>query len=119
MAGFNTTLQNNVNLQLGSVDFGPFLVDDDVTAFEIKLTGENFTNPAARLDITIEQSTDGGPFEIIGGVSGVGGAAVGPRGNRDLFTRITLRPGVNRRVQGTYVLSGQRLRTTVTVRAIV
>ncbi len=117
MAGFNSTLQNNVNLQLGTQNFGPFLIDDDVQAFQIKLSGENFTNPAARLDVSLELSIDGGPFQFIGGISGIGGAAVGPRGNRDMSTMITLAPGTNRRVQGTYVLSGQRLRTTVTVSA--
>lgn len=119
MAGFQTVLQNNVNLQLGSNNFGPFVIDNDVQSFEIRLSGENWTNPAQRLDVTIEQSTDGGPFEGIAGISGTGRTSVGPSGNRDLISGVSLRPGVNRRIQGTYVLSGQRLRTTITVRAIV
>lgn len=44
MAGFSTELARNLNLQLGSSSFGPFLIDDDVKRIGITFTVEAFTS---------------------------------------------------------------------------
>ncbi len=118
MAGFSTTLENNVNLQLGSKAFGPFLIDDDVKFINITFDRDNWTNPAARLDVSLEISNNGDTFRYLAGFTASGGPPPPPpRANVSAVT-VSLPAGTNRRIQGTYAVSGQRFRTTVTVAAL-
>ena len=90
MAGFDTELARNVNLQLGSNDFGPFLIDDDVKSFGITFDRANWTDPTARLDVNLEISINQGPFTILGGLVASGGAAPPPPRPNVTFLTITL-----------------------------
>lgn len=115
MAGFSTELERNVNLQLGSKAFGPFLIDNDVRSVAITFDRTNWTNPAARLDVSLECSIDNGPFRFMTGFTAIGSQPIPDRPQNVSFIRVTLPSGGNRRVQGVYAVSGQRIRTTVTL----
>lgn len=114
MAGFSTELERNVNLQLGTRNFGPFNIDDDVVSVRIAFNRSNWTNPDARLDVSLEVSVNGEPFRFMSGFTATGGPAVPGRPNVSAVN-VILPAGTSRRVQGTYVVSGQRIRTTVTL----
>lgn len=117
MAGFETILENNVNLQLGTKPYGPFLVDADVRSIHIVFSRNQWTNPAARLDLIIacNGTRDGQPFSSSVSLVAVGGPAIVGRPN-DVRLRYDVPAGVTgRQLSGTYVVSGQRLRTTVTL----
>lgn len=117
MAGFSTELARNLNLQLGSSSFGPFLIDDDVKRIGITFTRDNWTDPVQRLDVSLEESVNGGPFKFMTGIVAVGGPAPAPPRPNVTAVSIELSPGTVRRVQGTYTCSGARIRTTITVEA--
>lgn len=119
MAGFSTELVRNVNLQLGTFDFGPLLVDDDVQSIKLTFDRANWTNVNARLDVSFEQSTGPDSWRFVAGIVAFGGPpAPPPRPNITSLT-IPLTPGAGRRIRGTYTVSGQRIRTTITAIATV
>jgi hypothetical protein len=117
MAGFSTELQRNVNLQLGSNDFGPFNIDDDVQSVDIEFARVQWTNPAARLDVAWE-CVIGAAVIMRGRITAFGGPA--PVGKPNIVSdRLDLPPGSGRQIRGTYTVSGERIRTTITLRATV
>lgn len=119
MAGFNTTIANNVNFQLGATNFGPFLIDDDVKTIKLTFTRDQWTNPSALLNVSLEASIGGGEFRYLTGFTAQGGPAFpAPRPNQ-VSVNVTLPEGTQRRVQGVYVVSGARFRSTVTIQAII
>jgi hypothetical protein len=119
MAGFNSTIANNVNFQLGSHEFGPFLIDDDVRTVKITFTRDQWTNTAARLDVVLEVSIANGPYQALAGFTASGGPPFpAPRPNQ-VSVNVSLPEGSQRRVRGVYSVAGARFRSTVTIQAIV
>lgn len=110
-APISVTIDNNINLALGTRNFGPVAVPDDLTVCTLAFDRTQWTNPAAKLSTQLSISVDGAPFEFWLGMTsegdGVGGETTMTRG---------LPAGINRRVQGNYVVTGARFRSTVTVR---
>lgn len=112
-APISVDIDKNVNLQLGSKSFGPFALPDDVGACTFIIDRANWTNPAATLTVSLEISVNNGPFAFWLGMGSLGGE-VDPTVPNATVTR-ALPTGVTRRIQGAYVVSGARFRSTVSV----
>lgn len=119
MAGFRTELARNLNLALGSSSFGPFLIDNDVKRIGISFTRGNWTDPVQRLDVSLEESVNNGPFKFMAGFVATGAPAPAPPRANITTLSVELSPGTGRRIQGTYTCTGQRIRTTITVEAFI
>lgn len=111
-APISVGIDRNVNLALGTRNFGPIAVPDDVTACTLAFDRSKWTNPAATLSAQLETSVDGGAtWQAWVGLTSVGSA--------DATMTITsmsrvLPPGTGRQIRGNYVVTGARFRSTVT-----
>jgi hypothetical protein len=120
MAGFNSTIANNVNFQLGTHEFGPFLIDNDVKTIKIAFTRDQWTNTNARLDVVVEVSYENEPFREMMGFTAFGGPPFPAPKPNVVSQSVTFTEGrTQRRVQGRYSVSGARFRSTVTIAAVV
>ena len=104
-------IDRNVNLALGTRNFGPIVIPDDLSVCTLAFDRTQWTDAAAKLSTELSISVDGGPFVFWLGMTSEGDT----NGGETTMTR-ALPAGVNRRVQGNYVVTGARFRSTVTVR---
>ena len=104
-------VERNVNLALGTRTFGPFAIPDDVVACTLAFDRTQWINSAAKLSTELAISVDGAPFAFWLGMTSEGNAS----GGKTTMSR-ALPEGINRRIQGNYVVTGARFRSTVTVR---
>ena len=111
-APISVDIDRNVNLSLGTRNFGPIAVPDAVTVCGLSIDRSQWTNPAAALSAQLEISVDGGAtWQAWVGLTSVGGT--------DATMTITsmsraLPPGTGRQIRGNYVVTGARFRSTVT-----
>ncbi len=110
-APISVDIDKNVNLAIGTRSFGPVAIPDDVAVCTLAFDRTQWTNSAAKLSTELSISVDGGPFVFWLGMTSEGDA----RGGETAMTR-ALPAGINRRVRGSYVVTGARFRSTVTVR---
>jgi len=110
-AAISVDIDKDVNLRLGQRDFGPLNLTNDLTSCTLAFDRSQWTDSTAKLSTQLEISVDGGPFEFWLGMTSEGG----PEGLETSMTR-RLPSGTNRKVQGHYVVSGARFRSTVTAR---
>jgi hypothetical protein len=115
MPAFRTDIERNVNLQLGAKSIGPFSSPDDITAFRIEFSRDQWTNPEAQLAVAIQISYDNGPFVELAGFTAQGGPPPPPPRPNIVAVMVQIPPGANRRIQGTYIVTGSRFRTTITI----
>lgn len=110
-APINVNIDSNINLALGTRTFGPVAVPDDLTVCTLAINRTNWTNAAAQLSAQLSISVDGAPFAFWLGMNSQGDTS----GGETTMTR-ALPAGINRRIQGNYVVTGARFRSTVAVR---
>lgn len=105
-------IDKNVNLALGQRNFGPINIPNDVMVCTLSFDRNQWIDKTATLTTQLFISVDGGPFEFWIGMASEGGSDAGA------VTGMTRRlpAGLNRKVQGNYVVSGARFRSTVSVR---
>ena len=106
-------IDRNVNLALGTKNFGPVSVPDDVSVCTFTVDRSEWTNPAATMSANLSMSVNNGPFVFWLGMTSQGSAVDAQVPNTVM--RRELPAGINRRVQGNYVVSGARFRSTITV----
>jgi len=108
----SVTIDNNINLALGTRNFGPIAVPDDVTVCTLAFDRSQWTNPAAALSAQLEISVDGGAtWQAWVGLTSVGSAdATMPTTSMSR----ALPAGTGRQIRGKYVVTGNRFRSTVT-----
>lgn len=111
-APISVTIGNNINLALGTRNFGPIAVPDDVTVCSLSIDRTQWTNPAAALSAQLETSVDGGAtWQAWVGLTSVGSA------DATMATTSMSRAlpaGTGRQIRGNYVVTGVRFRSTVT-----
>lgn len=111
-APISVTIDNNINLALGTRNFGPIAVPDDVTVCRLSIARTQWTNPAAALSAQLEISVDGGAtWQAWVGLTSVGSA------DATMATTSMSRAlpaGTGRQIRGNYVVTGVRFRSTVT-----
>jgi hypothetical protein len=111
-APISVTISNNINLALGTRNFGPIAVPDDVTVCSLSINRTQWTNPAAALSAQLEISVDGGAtWQAWVGLTSVGSA------DATMATTSMSRAlpaGTGRQIRGNYVVTGVRFRSTVT-----
>ena len=111
-APISVTIGNNINLALGTRNFGPFVVPDDVTVCSLSIDRTQWTNPAAALSAQLETSVDGGAtWQAWVGLTSVGSADATMA---TTFMSRALPAGTGRQIRGNYVVTGVRFRSTVT-----
>lgn len=111
-APISVTIDNNINLALGTRNFGPFVVPDDVTVCSLSIDRTQWTNPAAALSAQLETSVDGGAtWQAWVGLTSVGSADATMA---TTFMSRALPAGTGRQIRGNYVVTGVRFRSTVT-----
>lgn len=110
-APISVDIDRNINLALGTHTFGPVSIPDDLTVCTLAFDRTNWTDPAAKISTQFSISVDGAPFAFWIGMTSQGDAS----GGETTMTR-ALPPGIKRRLQGNYVVTGARFRSTVTVR---
>ena len=106
------TIDSNVNLALGTRNFGPIAVPDNVTVCSLTIDRSQWTNPTASLSAQLEISVNGG-------VSWAPWVALTSIGGTDATMTITgmsraLPAGTGRQIRGNYVVAGARFRSTIT-----
>jgi hypothetical protein len=111
-ASISADIDRNVNLPLGTRDFGPVNIPDDLSVCTLAFDRSQWTNASAKLKTELSISVDGGPFTFWLGMTSEGGSGLGAETS---MTR-QLPAGTNRRVQGVYEVTGARFRSTVSVR---
>lgn len=117
-APISVDVDRNVNLALGTKSFGPLQIPDELTFCKIEIDRTNWTNPAATLTATLNISVNGGQARLWRSITAVGSGALTDRsGNPVTVTMIqgVLPSGINREVSGSYVVSGARFISTVSV----
>jgi hypothetical protein len=120
-APFSLDIDKNVNLQLGTRDFGPINVPNDISECTMSVDRNQFTNPISQLEATIIISGDPLPPDVFSPCElpcTFGFIAKGFATNPSIpLAKIIMQlpPTTNRKVQGTYVVSGARFRSTITV----
>lgn len=111
-APISVKIDNNINLALGTRNFGPITVPDDVTVCSLSIARTQWTNPAAALSAQLEISVDGGAtWQAWVGLTSVGSA------DATMATTSMSRAlpaGTGRQIRGNYVVTGVRFRSTVT-----
>lgn len=111
-APISVDIDKNVNLAIGTRNFGPIAVPDDVTVCTLAFDRSRWTNSAAALSAQLEISVDGGAtWQAWVGLTSVGGT------DATMTTtsmRRVLPPGTGRQIRGNYVVTGARFRSTVT-----
>lgn len=111
-APISVTIDNNINLALGTRNFGPFVVPDDVTVCSLSFDRTQWTNSAAALSAQLEISVDGGAtWQAWVGLTSVGGTDATMT---TTYMRRVLPAGTGRQIRGNYVVTGVRFRSTVT-----
>lgn len=111
-APISVTIGNNINLALGTRNFGPIAVPDDVTVCSLSIDRTQWTNPAAALSAQLETSVDGGAtWQAWVGLTSVGSADAAMATTS--MSR-ALPAGTGRQIRGNYVVTGVRFRSTVT-----
>lgn len=111
-APISVTIDNNINLALGTRNFGPIAVPDDVTVCSLSINRTQWTNPAAALSAQLETSVDGGAtWQAWVGLTSVGSADATMA---TTFMSRVLPAGTGRQIRGNYVVTGVRFRSTVT-----
>lgn len=111
-APISVTIDNNINLALGTRNFGPIAVPDDVTVCSLSIDRTQWTNPAAALSAQLETSVDGGAtWQAWVGLTSVGSADATMA---TTFMSQALPAGTGRQIRGNYVVTGVRFRSTVT-----
>lgn len=111
-APISVTIDNNINLALGTRNFGPIAVPDDVTVCSLSIDRTQWTNPAAALSAQLEISVDGGAtWQAWVGLTSVGSADATMA---TTFMSRALPAGTGRQIRGNYVVTGIRFRSTVT-----
>ena len=111
-APISVTIGNNINLALGTRNFGPIAVPDDVTVCSLSIDRTQWTNPAAALSAQLETSVDGGAtWQAWVGLTSVGSADATMA---TTFMSRALPAGTGRQIRGNYVVTGVRFRSTVT-----
>ena len=112
-APISVDIDKNVNLELGRKDFGAVSIPDDAKICVFSIDRANWKDPAATISVSLSLSVNNGPFNFWLGMTGLGGPT-DAKESRTIMRR-ALPPGVSRRVQGTYVVSGARFISTVSV----
>lgn len=112
-APISVDIDRNVNLAIGKRNFGPVAVPDDITVCTFSVDRTRWTDPAATMSVTLEISVNNAPFLFWVGIT-AHGEADNTSSPLTTVTR-TLPVGASRRVQGNYVVSGARFRSTLTV----
>lgn len=111
-APISVDIDKNVNLAIGTRNFGPIAVPDDVAVCTLAFDRSRWTNSAAALSAQLEISVDGGAtWQAWVGLTSVGGT------DATMTTtsmRRVLPPGTGRQIRGNYVVTGARFRSTVT-----
>lgn len=111
-APISVDIDKNVNLAIGTRNFGPIAVPDDVTVCTLAFDRSRWTNPAAALSAQLEISVDGGAtWQAWVGLTSVGGT------DATMTTTSMSRAlpaGTGRQIRGKYVVTGNRFRSTVT-----
>ena len=104
-------IDKDVNLAIGTRNFGPVNIPNDVSVCSLSIDRTNWTNPSATISVSLSISVNNGPFVFWLGMTSRGGdaSATSTHMRRDLPV------GSNRRVQGNYVVSGARFVSTVSV----
>ena len=110
-APISLDIDRNVNLAIGSRDFGPIAIPDDLSVCLLSFDRKNWTAPTAALSTELFVSVDGGPFLVWLGMTSIGGVNTGD----STWMKKDLPAGVNRKVKGSYVVSGARFVSTVSV----
>lgn len=111
-APISVDIDKNVNLAIGTRNFGPIAVPDDVTVCTLAFDRSRWTNSAAALSAQLEISVDGGAtWQALVGLTSVGGTDATMT---TTFMRRVLPPGTGRQIRGNYVVTGARFRSTVT-----
>lgn len=111
-APISVDIDKNVNLAIGTRNFGPIAVPDDVTVCTLAFDRSRWTNSAAALSAQLEISVDGGAtWQAWVGLTSVGGTDATMT---TTFMRRVLPPGTGRQIRGNYVVTGARFRSTVT-----
>lgn len=111
-APISVEIDRNVNLALGTRNFGPIAVPDDVKGCSITIDRSQWTDPAATLSVQLEISVNsGGSWAPWLALTSIGGT--------DATMTITgmsraLPPGTGRQIRGNYVVAGARFRSTIT-----
>lgn len=117
-APISLDINKNINLALGTKAFGPFDIPDDLVSCRISIDRTNWTNANAKLSARLSISVDGGPFLLWRGIDSAGSGPLTGRFGTPItatFIEGDLPTGLNRRIQGTYVVSGARFLSTITV----
>ncbi len=112
-APISVDIDKDVNLALGTRSFGPVAVPDDASACTFSVNRANWQNASATMSASLEMSVDNGPFTFWLGMTSRG-SAVDAQAPLTKMSR-PLPDGINRRVQGSYVVSGARFISTVSV----
>jgi hypothetical protein len=119
-APISVDIDKNVNLQLGTRNFGPVNVPDDLSICTIAFDRSNWTNVNARVNVELYFTVNGIPTPLDPNgthlpwfsFTATGGSTMIPESK---VTR-ALPAGINRQAEVVYVVSGARFRTTVTIR---
>lgn len=106
-------IDKNVNLAIGQRDFGPVAIPDDVSVCTFTVDRSQWTNASATMSADLSISINNGPFQFWLGMTSQG-SEVDAQIPSTKMSR-ALPAGANRRVQGNYVVSGARFRSTITV----
>lgn len=111
-APISVDIDKNVNLAIGTRNFGPIAVPDDVDVCTLAFDRSQWTNSAAALSAQLEISVDGGAtWQAWVGLTSVGGTdATMPTTSMSR----ALPAGTGRQIRGKYVVTGNRFRSTVT-----
>ncbi len=112
-APIDVDIDRNVNLALGTRNFGPVNIPDDVSVCTFSIDRSNWTNASATMSASLDISINNGPFTFWAGLTSRG-AATDAQIPLTKMSR-ALPAGTSRRVQGNYVVSGARFVSTVSV----
>lgn len=104
-------IDKNVNLAIGTRTFGPVNIPNDLSVCSLTIDRTNWTNPSATMSVNLSISVNNGPFLFWLGMTSQGGDS----GAATTQMRRALPVGTSRRVQGSYVVSGARFISTVSV----
>ncbi len=120
-APISADIERNVNLAIGQRNFGPIAIPDDVARCVVSVERAQWTNSAAKLAATIILTGDPYPAELpkVQQVCALpclyGFTAEGGQSDQQATLSVMLPNTTNRKVQGNYVVSGARFRSTITV----
>lgn len=112
-APISVDIDRNVNLAIGQRNFGPYAVPDGVSVCTFSVDRANWTDPAATMSVSLEMSVNNATFVFWLGMTARGEADNAASPTTTVTRALPL--GNSRRIQGNYVVSGARFRSTITV----